>query len=123
MRLTITLDLHTDPSVQRATELVQRWLAGELDVENWQLRPLKIQAARIDVATLPLGDTEHLVAESGGAAILRRRKALGLTQRTLAEYASVSTMTVSHLENRHVSATSPSAIAVRRALDELEAAR
>ncbi|WP_084963314.1 helix-turn-helix domain-containing protein [Thermoactinospora rubra] len=112
--LTITFGLDTDKSVEQAIQLIERWLADELAVEQW-LRPLKVSSVMFEAEGLPIPDS--------GLKLARRRKALHLTQAELAERAGISRRALSKVERGELTLASDSAIRIRRALTELEAGR
>lgn len=114
-RLTITLDLRTEPSVETAMTLVHRWLADELSVDGGVMRPLKVAAARIEGQGLPIPDS--------ALGLARRRKDLHLTQKDVADRAGLDREQVSQVEHGHVSLNSGSAVAVCRVLADAEARR
>lgn len=110
-RLTLVFELATEPSTERATALIERWLAKELDLAD--LRPLKVSSVRIQ--------SDGRTAD--GRELADRRRRLNLSQRELAWRAGVTADTVSAVEHGRTGAMSSGVVAVRRALAEAEAAR
>ncbi|MDX3109702.1 helix-turn-helix domain-containing protein [Nonomuraea angiospora] len=119
--ITITIELGTEASVEAATQLIQAWANGQLNLDDRWLRPLKVKAIGLRGQGLP--NTRQIQAALVGADIARRRRALGLTQSELARRAGLTGAVVSQIERGLVSGTSRSAFAVRRALTELEPGR
>lgn len=113
-RLTLTFELRTEPAIEGAIGLIERWVCGELDIET-PLRALSVASLRIDSEGLPLPES--------GARIVARRERLHLTQQTVAQLAGISRAAVVAVEQGKFSADSKSAIAVRRALNAVEAGR
>jgi DNA-binding XRE family transcriptional regulator len=111
-RLTLVFELRTEPAVERAIDLIERWVCDELDIET-PLRALSVASVRISGDGLPVPES--------GARIAERRERLHLTQQTVARRAGISRTTVAAVERGDISADSKSGIAVRRTLDAAEA--
>lgn len=108
--LTITFALG-GTSVEAATELAARWLGGEI---GGPVRPIYITSVRVGEASR-IPEPARLIAA--------HRRRLHLTQQKVAELAGVTQTTVSNVERGRLGGDTPSAIAIRRALADAEAAR
>ncbi|MEV1245156.1 helix-turn-helix domain-containing protein [Nonomuraea sp. NPDC049750] len=111
-RLTFVFELRTEPAIEKAIGLVERWVCDELDIET-PLRALSVASVRISGEGLPLPEP--------GVRLAERRQRLNLTQQTVARRAGISRTAVVAVERGDISGGSKSAIAVRRTLDAAEA--
>ncbi|MGP4093006.1 helix-turn-helix transcriptional regulator [Nonomuraea sp. KM90] len=120
-RIVMTFELGSEASVEAATQLIEAWVNGQLNLDDHWLRPLKVKSIGLRGHGLPNG--QQLQAAIAGDDVAQRRQALGLTQSQLARRAGATGMAVSQIERGLTSGTSKTAFAIRRALADAEAAR
>ncbi|MEU4577480.1 helix-turn-helix transcriptional regulator [Nonomuraea sp. NPDC023979] len=122
MILTITWEIPPGLTAERAAALAERWAAGELNSEDERLpRPKRIRATATDEPEIVSAARAQAIAE--GRMLNQRRNQLGLSQRSLARLARVPRAAITDVENGRRGPGSATAIAMRRALDAVKAAR
>ncbi|MBB2914908.1 DNA-binding XRE family transcriptional regulator [Streptosporangium becharense] len=117
LRLTVTWEFTGRPSVEKVLGFVERWTAGQVGVDIPELRPIQVRAVDVQL------NAEAIHQPKKGAALRRRRQALGLTQEKLGELAGLSGTAVSNCETGRLSVLSSSWGQLLRALDAAEKAR
>lgn len=120
--LTVTWQFTGQASIEKVTQFVERWVAGQTGIDLRGKHPIRIHAVDVQIhSTDEQINADFSGQKKAGAKLGKRRRNLGLTQKGLARLAGIDPATVSNCETGKLTPASRGYTRIVTALNAAEA--